>query len=79
MMLTGRIDVRRGAAAILGAFILFGAAQIVAGVQSALAGSSGAADAAATPIPPPPATSPQRVVTGQPAQDDPYAGASVPR
>jgi type IV secretion system protein VirB2 len=34
MMLTGRIDWRRGATVILGCFILFGAASIVAGIQS---------------------------------------------
>ena len=34
MMLTGRIDWRRGAVVILGCFILFGAASIVAGIRS---------------------------------------------
>ena len=38
MMLTGRIDWRRGAIVILGCFILFGAASIVAGIQSAATG-----------------------------------------
>ncbi len=33
MMLTGRIDWRRGMTVILGAFILFGAATIVAGIR----------------------------------------------
>lgn len=35
MMLTGRIDWRRGITVILGCFILFGAASIVGGIQSA--------------------------------------------
>lgn len=35
MMLTGRIDWRRGAIVILGCFVLFGAASIVAGIRSA--------------------------------------------
>ena len=35
MMLTGRMDWRRGAIVILGCFILFGAGSIVAGIQSA--------------------------------------------
>lgn len=35
MMLTGRINWRYGATVILGCFVLFGAASIVAGVQSA--------------------------------------------
>ena len=34
MMLTGRINWRDGATVILGCFILFGAASIVAGIQS---------------------------------------------
>jgi len=37
MMLTGRINWRYGATVILGCFILFGAASIVAGIQSAAA------------------------------------------
>ena len=35
MMLSGRINWRYGASVILGCFILFGAASIVAGIQSA--------------------------------------------
>ena len=38
MMLSGRVDLRRGLTVILGCFILFGASSIVAGLQSALAG-----------------------------------------
>lgn len=38
MMLTGRIDWRRGAIVILGCFILFGAASIVAGIRTAAGG-----------------------------------------
>jgi type IV secretion system protein VirB2 len=38
MMLTGRIDWRRGATVILGLFIVFGAASIVAGIQSTARG-----------------------------------------
>lgn len=38
MMLTGRIDWRRGATVILGCFIIFGAASIVAGIQSVSSG-----------------------------------------
>lgn len=38
MMLTGRMNWRYGATVILGCFILFGAASIVAGIQSAASG-----------------------------------------
>lgn len=37
MMLTGRINWRYGATVIIGCFILFGAASIVAGIQSTAA------------------------------------------
>lgn len=38
MMLTGRIDWRRGATVILGCFIVFGAAAIVAGIRTVATG-----------------------------------------
>ncbi len=38
LMLTGRIDWRRGATVILGCFVVFGAAAIVAGIRSVAAG-----------------------------------------
>jgi type IV secretion system protein VirB2 len=41
LMLTGRINWRHGGVVILGCFILFGAASIVAGIRSAATMSSG--------------------------------------
>jgi type IV secretion system protein VirB2 len=41
LMLTGRINWRHGGVVILGCFILFGAASIVAGIQSAASVTSG--------------------------------------
>lgn len=41
MMLTGRMNWRHGGVVILGCFILFGAASIVAGIQSAATLSGG--------------------------------------
>ena len=38
MMLTGRIDWRRGAMVIVGCFVVFGAAAIVAGIRSISSG-----------------------------------------
>jgi type IV secretion system protein VirB2 len=38
MMLTGRVNWRHGAMVILGCFVLFGAASIVAGIRSAAVG-----------------------------------------
>jgi type IV secretory pathway VirB2 component (pilin) len=39
MMLTGRIEWRRGLTVILGAFIVFGAAAIVSGIRSVASGA----------------------------------------
>jgi type IV secretory pathway VirB2 component (pilin) len=38
MMLTGRVNWRHGAVVVLGCFILFGAASIVAGIRAAAGG-----------------------------------------
>ena len=38
MMLTGRVNWRHGAVVVLGCFILFGAASIVAGIRAAATG-----------------------------------------
>lgn len=83
MMLSGRIDLRRGASVILGCFILFGAPGIAAALH-ALAGGAGPAPVAdhpvyapplyvPPPLPPPPRPRPR------PRNPDPYGGASVPR
>lgn len=79
LMLSGRIDWRRGARVVAGCFILFGAPAIAAGLLG-LAG-----DAASGPVVAPapsavePAPRPQAIPTQPPASGyDPYAGASVP-
>jgi type IV secretory pathway VirB2 component (pilin) len=80
MMLSGRIDLRRGAGVIVGGFILFGAPGIAAGLMALAGGGAGAGDTAPafaappyTPPPPPPASPPP------PRRDpDPYSGATVP-
>ena len=41
LMLTGRIDWRRGLTVVVGCFIIFGAVSIVAGIRSSGRGSSG--------------------------------------
>ena len=74
MMLAGRIGVRYGLTVIVGAFILFGAPAIVAGIQT-LAGTELAAAPAA---PPPPVPPPPELPPLPPPNADPYAGASVP-
>lgn len=79
MLLGGRVDVRRGAAVVLGCFVLFGAATIVGGLRASLAGAGPNSSAAAPPpaplpAPPPVSTAP----TPAPSVYDPHAGASVP-
>jgi type IV secretory pathway VirB2 component (pilin) len=84
MMLTGRINLRRGASVVFGCFILFGASSIAGGIQSAVA----AADFGSAPLPPlyqPPVEAPPPVPTAPPATppakpppNDPYAGAALP-
>ena len=80
MMLTGRVNLRSGAAAIVGSFVLFGASTIVVGLQFALSSSSDTI--AASTLPPSPAqvpvtAVPEPVASSRPPYD-PYAGASVP-
>lgn len=75
MMLSGRVDLRRGASVVIGCFILFGASGIAAGIQS-VAGTDAVPREAVfeaelwvpPPLPPPPSAGPA----------DPYAGAAVP-
>jgi hypothetical protein len=74
-MLAGRLSVRPGLSVILGSFILFGAPTIARGIGA----SAGGDRAAILPtLPPPPVTSAGVPASGQPANSDPYAGASVP-
>lgn len=80
LLLTGRIDVRRGGSILLGCFLIFGAASIANGVMSA-AQMGGASPAAEVALIPPPY--PQSSVTA-PKSDtapayDPYAGAALPQ
>jgi type IV secretory pathway VirB2 component (pilin) len=77
MMLSGRIDLRRGASVVVGCFVLFGASAIAAGIRSVASGDFAPVepvyrvDPWLPPPPPPPQPAP-------PAPSDPYAGAAVP-
>jgi type IV secretion system protein VirB2 len=73
-MLSGRINLQRGAVVILGCFIVFGAPMIGAGLIK-VGGAVGERDVVvAIPSAPPPPPRP----TSSPIPYDPYAGASVP-
>lgn len=80
MMMSGRVDLRRGASVILGCFILFGAPAIAAALHD-LAGGGGPppdlAEPAYAPAPyvPPPLPPPP---PPRPRNPDPYGGATVP-
>lgn len=80
LMLSGRVNVRRGAAVIIGCFILFGAAGIahgLRGVTTSFAGTPGPQPAPAPPALPVELLSPP--ANEAPASSDPYAGASIRR
>jgi len=72
-MLRGRINIHRGATAILGCFILFGAPAIASGLMTAADAVGPAPVPVLVPVapPPPPPLAPRTPY-------DPYAGASVP-
>jgi type IV secretory pathway VirB2 component (pilin) len=76
LMLSGRLELRRGVTVALGCFILFGATSIGAALTG-LTDTDAAPGAA--PAPPPPPLPQARAAADQPrAAYDPYAGASVP-
>lgn len=80
LMLTGRVNLRRGLTVILGCFILFSAGAIAQGLRGGVA-----LVASDTPTPPLPPQEPQTLepllVAPAPAQppSDPYAGAALRR
>lgn len=88
MMLSGRVDLRRGASVVVGCFILFGASAIAAGIRSVATGDYVAAEPVyqvepwTTPPPPPPpppvAAQPPAPADPYSVAADPYAGAAVP-
>jgi type IV secretory pathway VirB2 component (pilin) len=73
-MLSGRVDIRRGMAVVLGCFLLFGAKGIADGLRS-VAMSEAVPMAASAPPPPTFAIPPPS--TKVPVGYDPYAGAAV--
>ncbi len=75
LMLTGRIELRRGATVVLGCFVLFGAAGIARALPGLAYGDGTVAVTPAAPVTVMAPAAPPAV----PAVTDPYAGASVPR
>ena len=77
LMLSGRLELRRGITVVIGCFILFGAA----GIAAALTGASGADNTPGTPAAPSSDPLPNQLRSSPPlpAAYDPYAGASVPQ
>lgn len=85
MMLSGRVDLRRGASVVLGCFILFGASSIAAGIRSVATGDYVPAVPVyqVDPWTPPPAPPAVQALPPAPPDPynlaaDPYAGAAVP-
>lgn len=80
-MLSGRIDIRRGATVILGCFILFGAASIANGLRGVVGSAGSASDTRRLAAPPEPPTN-LSIPSSAPSSmepADPYAGAAVRR
>lgn len=77
LLLSGRIDARRGFVVLLGCFVLFGANSIARGLRQVAVGETGAIveTAYVPPVPPIAKLPPQPLNTGY----DPYAGVSVPQ
>lgn len=80
LMLSGRLNIRRGATVILGCFILFGSARIAQGLHHA--GSVALAGPTRTAVVSAPALTARSTPLLAPASgaaSDPYAGASIRR
>jgi type IV secretion system protein VirB2 len=80
LMLSGRIDVRRGSTVLVGCFVLFGAPVIAKGLRE-MAGGDGDDYAESDGAMRPPVTIPPSTTAPEPKPNafDPYAGAAVPR
>lgn len=80
LMLTGRVNVRRGLTVIMGCFILFGAGAIAQGLRGGVVIAS---EKANPPVPTPSSASTSSERLSIPPMDpppaDPYAGASLRR
>ncbi len=74
MMLSGRLEVRRGITVVAGCFLVFGANHIARGMLGGM--DRGGAGSTTAVAPPPSALTDTPKPTPQPY--DPYAGASVP-
>jgi len=72
-MLSGRFQIRSGFRVVLGCFVLLGAPGLAAGLFSVTSSNPGVAVAQA----PPPAFPPSPGQELPPADNDPYAGASL--
>lgn len=76
-LLSGRIDVRRGAQVIVGCFILLGASSIAIGIMDAVDASQGTDESQLAAAAPVYAPSPHQPASPAPPHD-PYAGAALP-
>jgi type IV secretion system protein VirB2 len=74
LLMTGRVAVRESAKVVVGCFVLLGAPVIAAGLRGVADGTS-----SADPIAEPVIVAPMEVPELQPADYDPYAGASLRR
>ncbi len=78
LMLSGRVDVRRGAQVIIGCFIVFGAPTIAAGIMSVIGGPRSSPQVHSLPIAPPIYPAAPALPPRANSPYDPYAGAALP-
>lgn len=76
LILSGRMDVRRGMEIILGCFIIFGAAAIARGIEATMLSAAGPPELRDGPTPRLPPAIPARPAAG--TGFDPYARATSP-
>lgn len=74
LMLSGRLELRRGITVVMGCFILFGAS----GIAAALTGLKGSVSTQPTASQSIQAANPSHLTAPSSVAYDPYAGASVP-
>lgn len=79
MLLTGRVNLRSSAAAVVGCFVLFGASTIVMGLQLAVSGGGAPLPPQHAVVPAPSVATAAPAPLAPPVAYDPYAGASVPQ
>jgi type IV secretory pathway VirB2 component (pilin) len=78
LLLSGRLDLRRGMQAVFGCFVLFGASSIASGIMQAMSATAPVIETSSAQqvVPDAPSIPP---ISQNNVSYDPYAGAAVPQ